>query len=128
MAKRKIVKKEVITVEAIEAARAVSDFLLLDELKRRCDASDAFRTLMTEAVENRLLLSEAQLHTVCENHGAKLYDEKEVAEGEEIAVVNSEPVRLAARLVYDKDEYAAVELRHWLQRHANAYGSHAVLF
>jgi hypothetical protein len=127
MAKRKTVKKEVITTEALEAARAVSDFLLLSELKRRCDESDAFRTLMTEAVKDRLLLSDAQLRAVCENRDAKLYDENEAARDIEIAILNSEPVALAARVIYDNDAAASDELRYWLQHHANAFGSHAVL-
>lgn len=127
MARRKTVKKEIITVEAVEAARAVSDFLLLDELKRRCDESDTFRTLMTEAVEDRLLLSDTQLRDVCENHDARLYDEDEAAKDAEAAILESEPVKLAARVVYDNDAAALTELRYWLQRHANAFGSHAVL-
>lgn len=124
---RKSVKKEIITTEAVAAAQAVSDFLLLAELKRRCDESDAFRTLMTEAVEDRLLLSDAQLNYVCENHDARLYSEDDARVEAEDAIRKSEPVALAARVVYDNDMTAAAELRYWLQLHANAYGSYAIL-
>jgi hypothetical protein len=126
MARRKTApKKTVITVEAIEAARAVSDFLLLEEIKRRCDNDDAFRTLMTEAVEDRLLLSDMQLKNVCENHDQKLYDADDVAEEFETAVWSSEPMCLAARIVFDADATAVHELKHMMQRDANIYGSHA---
>lgn len=120
-------KKEIITTQAVEDARAVSDFLLLAELKRRCDESDAFRTLMTEAVEDRLLLSDTQLNNICENHDARLYSEDDARVEAEDAIRTSEPVALAARVVYDNDTAAAAELRYWLQRHANAYGSYAIL-